>query len=66
MRSHTFTNWRTSSRSGGGDNCVELAIAADGRVGLRDSKDPTGPILEFTPTAWSAFTERLRDGVLNT
>jgi UDP-N-acetylmuramate dehydrogenase len=24
-----FTNWRKSRRSGGGDNCVEVAFAAD-------------------------------------
>lgn len=24
-------------------------------VGVRDSKDPTGPILRFSPTAWTTF-----------
>jgi hypothetical protein len=57
-----YTNWRTSSRSGGGDNCVEVAFDADGAVGIRDSKDRTGPILEFSPTEWIAFTGGVRDG----
>jgi hypothetical protein len=37
--------WRTSSKSSGGA-CVE--IATDGEnVYMRDSKDPTGPVLIF-------------------
>lgn len=35
-------------------NCVEVARAA-ARVGMRDSKDPAGPMLAFAPTGWSAF-----------
>ncbi|MEU8082405.1 DUF397 domain-containing protein [Micromonospora sp. NPDC049101] len=28
---------------------------ASGIVGVRDSKDPTGPALDFEPVAWRAF-----------
>jgi len=28
-------------------------------VAVRDSKDPAGPALTFTPDAWRAFTSRL-------
>ena len=56
-----FSNWRTSRRSGGGDNCVEVAFAADGTVGVRHSKHPDGPALVFTPTEWAAFTGGVRD-----
>lgn len=59
---HRFTNWRKSTRSGSGDNCVEVAVADDGVVGVRDSKNPTGPLLEFTPAEWAAFTGGVRDG----
>lgn len=62
MDSITFTNWRKSSRSGGGDNCVEVAFALDGGVGVRDSKNPNGAVLEFTPAEWDAFTGGVRDG----
>ncbi|MBX7267541.1 DUF397 domain-containing protein [Micromonospora sp. Llam7] len=62
MNPSKFTNWRKSRRSGGGDNCVEVAVAADGPVGVRDSKNPTGPILEFSPPEWQAFTRGVRDG----
>ena len=62
MEDRNFSNWRKSRRSGGGDNCVEVAFAADGTVGVRDSKDPAGPVLTFTPTEWDAFTGGVRDG----
>jgi hypothetical protein len=57
-----FTNWRKSTRSDGGDNCVEVAFATNGAVGVRDSKDTTGPVLRFTPAEWDAFTGGVRDG----
>ncbi|BCJ38157.1 hypothetical protein Athai_56600 [Actinocatenispora thailandica] len=53
--------WRKSSRSGGsGGNCVEVAGNLPGVVAVRDSKDPSGPALLVTPTAWSAFTSALK------
>lgn len=61
-----FTHWRKSRRSGGGDNCVEVAFAADGTVGVRHSKDPDGPILVFTPDEWDAFTGGVHDGEFET
>jgi hypothetical protein len=57
-----FTGWRKSRRSGGGDNCVEVAASVDGHVGVRDSKDQQGPILVFAPGEWVAFTAGVRDG----
>jgi len=62
MNESKFTNWRKSRRSGGGDNCVQVAFATDGAVGVRDSKNPTGPILEFSPTGWVTFVGGVRDG----
>ncbi|SCG67347.1 DUF397 domain-containing protein [Micromonospora halophytica] len=48
--------WRKSSRSGSsGGECVEVADNLPGVVAVRDSKDPTGPALTFTPAAWERF-----------
>jgi len=48
--------WRKSRRSTGTGNCVEVADNLPGRVLVRDSKDPHGPILTFSPKAWVTFT----------
>jgi hypothetical protein len=55
--------WRKSSYSGGnGGNCVEVARTLPAAIAVRDSKDPDGPKLIFTPTDWAAFTESIRTG----
>ncbi|PBC83297.1 MULTISPECIES: DUF397 domain-containing protein [unclassified Streptomyces] len=47
--------WRKSSYStGDGPECVEVATAP-GTILIRDSKNPTGPRLAFTPTTWADF-----------
>jgi hypothetical protein len=53
--------WRKSARSGGnGGECVEVADNLPGLVAVRDSKDPAGPVLTFTPAAWTAFLHTTR------
>lgn len=46
--------WRKSSRSGATGACVEVC-ALHGSVLVRDSKNPDGPVLTFTPRAWAEF-----------
>jgi hypothetical protein len=53
--------WRKSSRSGM-NGCVEVAFINDGRVAVRDSKDPQGPVLMFTPGEWRGFVGGVGDG----
>ncbi|MEV6429049.1 DUF397 domain-containing protein [Nocardia sp. NPDC051463] len=57
--------WFKSSRSASKADCVEVAFLDGGVVGVRDSKNPTGPALVFTPGAWDAFTVGVRDGEFN-
>jgi hypothetical protein len=48
--------WRKSTySSNNGGNCVEVARNLPGVIAVRDSKNPSGPALIFTPDEWSAF-----------
>jgi hypothetical protein len=47
--------WRKSSASNGVGECVEFARGVGGDILIRDSKDPAGPVLSFTPGEWRAF-----------
>lgn len=54
--------WRKSSYSGGnGGQCVEVADL-DPAVGVRDSKNPTGPALMFDRDAFAAFIGGVKSG----
>jgi hypothetical protein len=56
MADLTGALWRKCTRSGDNNGaCVEVADNLPGLVAVRDSKDPAGPVLTFTPTAWSGF-----------
>ena len=56
-------SWRKSSYSGGnGGGCVEVARNLPGIVAVRDSKDPDGPALIFTPDEWRSFAAGIRGG----
>ena len=54
------SGWRKSSYSASNGHCVEAARFTDGRIGVRDSKVADGPVLRFTPEAWTAFLGELR------
>jgi hypothetical protein len=54
-------HFRKSSFSGGA-NCVEARLLPDGRVAVRDSKQPDLPASSHTPTAWEAFLAGIRAG----
>ncbi|QGN49595.1 DUF397 domain-containing protein [Micromonospora sp. WMMC415] len=58
----TGAQWRKSTRSGNnGGACVEVADNLSGVVGVRDSKDPAGPALTFSPAAWRAFVTQVAE-----
>ncbi|WP_063046759.1 DUF397 domain-containing protein [Nocardia pseudovaccinii] len=58
-------NWFKSSYSGGQTDCVEVAWLDGGGVGVRDTKNPTGPALIFAPGEWDAFTAGVTNGEFN-
>ncbi|KDN81728.1 DUF397 domain-containing protein [Kitasatospora cheerisanensis] len=56
----TRPRWVKSSYSDNGGECIELDMANYGAV--RDSKDPNGPQLRFTPEALTAFIAAAAQG----
>jgi hypothetical protein len=54
--------WQKSRRSATNGACVEVAKLPAGRIGVRDSKDQSGPVLVFTPAEWDAFVGGVKDG----
>ncbi|QNP66990.1 DUF397 domain-containing protein [Streptomyces genisteinicus] len=54
--------WVKSSHSNATGNCVELAALPDGRIAMRNSRDPHGPALVYTRDEVAAFVAGARDG----
>lgn len=59
----TGAAWRKSTRSQT-SNCVEVAPLGAGPVtmALRDSKDPSGPVLLFNRAGWLGFIAGAKNG----
>ncbi|RKN35865.1 DUF397 domain-containing protein [Streptomyces hoynatensis] len=60
MTDMTSAEWRRSTYSGNGGNCVEVRDGVPGVVPVRDSKVPGGPQLAVGAGAWSAFVTSLK------
>jgi len=56
------SNWVKSSLSFSNGNCVEVASLPGGGIGVRNSRDSEGPVLQFTPDEWHAFLGGVRNG----
>lgn len=55
--------WQKSHRSNPSGNCVELAhLPGDAGIAVRNSRDPEGPALIYTPAEIAAFIQGARDG----
>jgi hypothetical protein len=69
--------WRKSTYSTNGGDCVEIAVSPSGHhpagresgagklCMIRDSKDPNGHWLHFTPAQWAAFTRGMKQGAFD-
>lgn len=57
--------WVKSSYSGNNGNCVEVAATPGGGRALRDSKDPSGPVLTFSALEFEAFIAGASTGEFN-
>lgn len=53
--------WRKAQVSTNNGSCVEIASTV-GKIALRDSKDPRGPMLVYTPAEWNAFLDGAKKG----
>ncbi|MFE2940263.1 DUF397 domain-containing protein [Streptomyces sp. NPDC059255] len=61
--------WFKSSYSNNGGDCVEVAVnlvASRGIVPVRDSKNPSGPVLGFPAGAFGSFVKGIKAGQFGT
>ena len=58
--------WQKASHSGdNGGECVEVASTAEALIAVRDSKNPNGPKLAFTPSGWQPFIQHMRNTAID-
>ncbi|HEY5987243.1 MAG TPA: DUF397 domain-containing protein [Streptosporangiaceae bacterium] len=53
--------WRKAQLSVANGACVQVARTG-GMLAMRDSKDPDGPVLMYTPVEWHAFLDGVKKG----
>ncbi|MFG1998294.1 DUF397 domain-containing protein [Spirillospora sp. NPDC048911] len=62
LNDQSRTAWRTSTYSStNGGECVEVA-ALSAQIGVRDSKNPEGPLIVFAEQGWTALISRIKNG----
>lgn len=64
MTSFEGAVWRKSTRSQNNGACLEVARVGDA-IGVRDSKNPDGPVLVFTLREFDAFLDGAAKGEFN-
>ncbi|TQK49784.1 uncharacterized protein DUF397 [Streptomyces sp. SLBN-118] len=61
--------WFKSSYSENGGQCIEVAanfVVSRGVVPVRDSKNPTGPVLDFPAGSFASFVASVKAGEFGT
>ncbi|ATZ22007.1 hypothetical protein SLAV_39005 [Streptomyces lavendulae subsp. lavendulae] len=54
--------WQKSAACNGYEDCVEVARLANGNVGVRNSRLPDGPMVQFTSAELAAFLDGVGKG----
>jgi Domain of unknown function (DUF397) len=57
--------WRKSSCSYSTGQCVQIAAPDGAGIAVRDSKNPQGAVLRFTPAGWREFVASVRSGEIS-
>ena len=58
-------SWFTSSRTGQGQNCVEVTTALPGWVGVRDTKNRASGLLAIDRQQWHTFLAAIKEGQID-
>lgn len=61
MTTETTTHWLKARASAANGDCVEQR-RRDEMIEIRDSKNPGGPVLRFTPNEFTAWLDGARNG----
>ena len=56
-----ITEWRTSTRTQGQGQCVEVGFGGD-RVGVRDTKNRLAGCFTVAPERWRSFVKDVKRG----
>ena len=59
-----ITGWRTSTRTQGQGQCVEVGFGTE-RVGVRDTKNRAAGHLTVEPQRWQEFVSGVKRGVFD-
>jgi hypothetical protein len=62
ISAESSVRWVKTSFSYASANCVEIAVLSDAIIGVRDSKDASGPVLQFSGAEWQAFLGGVKNG----
>jgi predicted secreted Zn-dependent protease len=60
QEAHISLTWRSALSCNGG-GCVKVAVSGQ-TVFIGDTKEPSGPVLSYTPAEWRDFVFGIKNG----